>query len=148
MVALNPSRRFESSDDALGRRVGRDDGTTASVYVQSGQQTIADYSSGAVASSPTYTYVYASYIDEPVMCGGSGGLKYYHRNQQYSIVAVTGGGSVVDAVCLHHVRRANYDFKEMLDRLNKSECGSCVVDKNSRFTRKEVRTVPSNRPKR
>ncbi|WP_230777177.1 RHS repeat domain-containing protein, partial [Roseiconus lacunae] len=41
--------------DALGRRVGRDDGTTASVYVQCGQQTIADYTSGTAASSPTYT---------------------------------------------------------------------------------------------
>ncbi|PNY36503.1 hypothetical protein C2E31_12985, partial [Rhodopirellula baltica] len=69
--------------DALGRRVGRDDGTTATVFVQSGQQTIADYTSGAAASSPTYDYVYASYIDEPVMRSGSGGNRYYHRNQQY-----------------------------------------------------------------
>jgi hypothetical protein len=53
--------------DALGRRVYRDDGTTATVYVQSGQQTIADYTAGAAATSPIYTYVYASYIDEPVM---------------------------------------------------------------------------------
>ena len=81
--------------DALGRRVGRDDGTTATVYVQSGQQTIADYTSGAAPASPTYTYVYASYIDEPVMRGGTGGLRYYHRNQQYSINAITNGGGAV-----------------------------------------------------
>jgi RHS repeat-associated protein len=83
--------------DALGRRVGRDDGTANVVYFQDGQQTIADYPSGTAAGSPTYTYVYASYIDEPVMRGGSGGLRYYHRNQQYSITAVSdGGGSVVE----------------------------------------------------
>jgi RHS repeat-associated protein len=83
--------------DALGRRVGRDDGTTVSVYVQSGQQTIADYTSGTAAASPTYTYVYASYIDEPVMRSGSGGLRYYHRNQQYSVIALTGGsGSIME----------------------------------------------------
>ena len=83
--------------DALGRRVLRDDGTAATVYVQSGQQTIADYTAGAVPGSPTYTYVYASYIDEPVMRGGSGGLRYYHRNQQYSVIALTsGGGAVVE----------------------------------------------------
>ncbi len=83
--------------DALGRRVGRDDGTANVVYFQDGQQTIADYPSGTAASSSTYTYVYASYIDEPVVRGGSGGLRYYHRNQQYSITAVSdGGGAVVE----------------------------------------------------
>ncbi len=83
--------------DALLRRVGRDDGTTASVYVQNGQQTVADYTSGTAASSPTYTYVYASYIDEPVLRGGTGGLRYYHRGQQYSITALTNAsGTVVE----------------------------------------------------
>jgi hypothetical protein len=81
--------------DALGRRVLRDDGTTATVFVQSGQQTIADYTAGTAASSPTYTYVYASYIDEPVMRGCSGGLRYYHRNQQYSVIALTTGSGAV-----------------------------------------------------
>ena len=75
--------------DALGRRVARDDGTNNAVYVQVGQQTIADYVSGAAASSPTYTYYYASYIDEPVMRVGSSGNRYFHRNQQYSVVALT-----------------------------------------------------------
>jgi RHS repeat-associated protein len=83
--------------DALGRRVLRDDGTAATVYVQSDQQTIADYTAGTAATSPTYTYVYASYIDEPVMRSGSGNLVYLHRNQQYSIIALTnGGGSVTE----------------------------------------------------
>ncbi|WP_419188013.1 hypothetical protein [Stieleria bergensis] len=40
--------------DALGRRVYRDDGTAATVYVQNGQQTVVDYASGAAATSPTY----------------------------------------------------------------------------------------------
>jgi RHS repeat-associated protein len=81
--------------DALGRRVLRDDGTTATVFVQSGQQTIADYAAGTAASSPTYTYVYASYIDEPVMRSGSSGLRYYHRNQQYSVIALTNGSGTI-----------------------------------------------------
>jgi len=83
--------------DALGRRVGRDDGTTATVFVESGQQTIADYTSGTAATSPTYNYVYASYIDEPVMRAGTGGTRYYHRGQQYSVIAMTnGGGSITE----------------------------------------------------
>ena len=50
---------------ALGRRVFRDHGTTALVYVQAGQQTIADNTESSAPSSPTYCYVCASYIDEP-----------------------------------------------------------------------------------
>ena len=84
--------------DALGRRVSRDDGTTATIFVQSGQQTIADYTAGTAATSPTYTYVYASYIDErrPVMRGGTGGLRYFHRTQQFSVTALTNGGGSVE----------------------------------------------------
>ncbi len=81
--------------DALGRRVKRDDGTTATIFVQNGQQTIADYTSGTAATSPIYTYVYAAYIDEPVYRGGSGGTRYYHRNQQYSITALTNGSGTI-----------------------------------------------------
>ncbi len=75
--------------DALGRRVARTSNSTTTIYVQSGQQTIADYPSGAAPSSPTYTYYYASYIDEPVMRAGVGSLTYFHQNQQYSVVALT-----------------------------------------------------------
>lgn len=85
--------------DALGRRVYRHDGTTAMVYVQSGQQTIADYVAGTAATSPTYRYVYASYIDEPVLRYKPVGTEslYYHRNQQYSITALTNAsGTIVE----------------------------------------------------
>ena len=86
--------------DAMGRRVFRDDGTTATVYVQAGQQTIADYTAGTAgtaASSPTYRYVFASYIDEPVLRykpSASESL-YYHRNQQYSVVALTNASAAI-----------------------------------------------------
>jgi hypothetical protein len=74
--------------DALGRRVQRDDGTDETIFVQNGQQTFLDYESGAAANSPDYCYIYASYVDEPVMRIGhtGGGEHYYHRNQQYSII--------------------------------------------------------------
>ncbi|MFN8739199.1 MAG: RHS repeat domain-containing protein, partial [Pirellula sp.] len=78
--------------DALGRRVARTGTGGSVVYVQHDQQTIADYPVGGVASTPTYRYVYASYIDEPVVrkaAGTSGAIHYYHRNQQYSITAMT-----------------------------------------------------------
>jgi RHS repeat-associated protein len=78
--------------DALGRRVARTGTGGSVVYVQHDQQTIADYPVGGVASTPTYRYVYASYIDEPVVrkaAGTSGTIHYYHRNQQYSITAMT-----------------------------------------------------------
>jgi RHS repeat-associated protein len=50
------------------------------------------FSAPLFASTPTNRYVYASYIDEPVVrkaAGTSGTIHYYHRNQQYSITAMT-----------------------------------------------------------
>ncbi len=85
--------------DALGRRVARTSGSSTTVYVQAGQQTIADYASGAAPASSTYRYVYASYIDEPVMrwTTSSSTPVYYHRNQQYSVTALTdASGSVLE----------------------------------------------------
>ncbi len=84
--------------DALGRRVARTEGSTAVVYFQADQQTIADYPRGGSASTATYRYVFASYIDEPVVrktTGTTGTVLYYHRNQQYSILALTDSSGAV-----------------------------------------------------
>jgi RHS repeat-associated protein len=78
--------------DALGRRVARSGTGGSVVYVQMDQQTIADYPVGGAATTPTVRYVYASYIDEPVVrktAGTGGTLVYFHRNHQYSVTAVT-----------------------------------------------------------
>ena len=84
--------------DALGRRVGRTHESKTTVFVQSGQQTIADYDLGTPSGSPVFTYTYGQYIDEPVTRhANDGSVRYYHRNQQYSITAITnGGGSIVE----------------------------------------------------
>ncbi len=84
--------------DALGRRVARTEGTPAVVYSRADQQTIADYPRGGAASTATYRHVFASYIGEPVVrrtTGTSGTVLYYHRNQQYSIYAVTDSSGTV-----------------------------------------------------
>jgi RHS repeat-associated protein len=78
--------------DALGRRVARSGTGGSVVYVQMEQQTIADYPVGGAATTPTFRYVYASYIDEPVVrktAGTGGKLVCFHRNHQYSVTAVT-----------------------------------------------------------
>jgi RHS repeat-associated protein len=78
--------------DSLGRRVARSGTGGSVVYVQMDQQTIADYPVGGAATTPTFRYVYASYIDEPVVrktAGTGGTLVYFHRNQQYSVTAIT-----------------------------------------------------------
>jgi RHS repeat-associated protein len=62
------------------------------VFVQMDQQTIADYPVGGAATTPTFRYVYASYIDEPVVRKGptsTSTVHFYHRNHQYSVTAVT-----------------------------------------------------------
>ena len=86
--------------DALGRRVARSGTGGSVVYVQMDQQTIADYPVGGAATTPTFRYVYASYIDEPVVrktAGTGGTLVYFHRNHQYSITALTtSAGSIAE----------------------------------------------------
>ncbi|AMV32618.1 tRNA nuclease WapA precursor [Pirellula sp. SH-Sr6A] len=99
-VDNNGSNDVTFQYDALGRRVARQGTSGSFVYVQHDQQTIADYGYGDAPSSPTHRYVYASYIDEPVVrkaAGTSGTIHYYHRNQQYSITAITtSSGSVAE----------------------------------------------------
>ena len=77
--------------DALGRRVARTASNATTVFVQVDQQTICDYVSGAAPASSTYRYLYASYIDEPIVrvTTSNSETTWYHRNQQYSIVACT-----------------------------------------------------------
>ncbi len=96
-VGSNGSVEASHQYDALGRRVARTAGGSTTVYVQVGQQTIADYAAGAVSTSSTYRYVYANYIDEPVMRWQTSNstLLYYHRNQQYSVTAVTNSAGEV-----------------------------------------------------
>ncbi|MBN8605154.1 MAG: RHS repeat-associated core domain-containing protein, partial [Planctomycetes bacterium] len=77
--------------DALGRRVARTASGSTTVFVQVDQQTICDYASGAAPASSTYRYLYGSYIDEPIVriATSNSETTWYHRNQQYSIVACT-----------------------------------------------------------
>ena len=91
-VNADSSVDMEYKYDALGRRVARVGSSGSLVYVQADQQTIADYGVGDAPSLPLYRYVYASYVDEPVVrkeVGTSGTVHYFHRNQQYSIYALT-----------------------------------------------------------
>jgi len=87
--------------DALGRRVYHldHDLNKTTIFVQFGQQTICDYVGGASPASSTYRYLYASYIDEPVMRWETAEDEavYCHRNQQYSIIALTDdAGAIVE----------------------------------------------------
>ena len=78
--------------DALGRRVARTGTGNSMVFVQMDQQTIADYPVGGAATTPTFRYVYASYIDEPVVRKGptsTSTVHFYHRNHQHSVTAIT-----------------------------------------------------------
>jgi RHS repeat-associated protein len=93
----NPGDEATFEYDALGRRVRKNNGTTNTVYILAGQLVVGEYASGAVPASPSETFVYASYIDEPIFKRGTGGDVYYSRNQQYSITALTDStGNVVE----------------------------------------------------
>ncbi|MBU6239865.1 MAG: hypothetical protein KGQ51_18770 [Planctomycetes bacterium] len=78
--------------DALVRRVARSGTGGSVVFVHMDQHTIADYPVGGAATTPTFRYVYASYIDEPVVRKGptsTSTVHFYHRNLQYSGTAIT-----------------------------------------------------------
>jgi len=85
----NPGDDVLYEYDALGRRIRKNNGTTNTVFVLAGWQVIAEYASGASPASPSEQYIYASYIDEPILKTGTGGSVYYSRNRQYSITCLT-----------------------------------------------------------
>ncbi|MFN9436006.1 MAG: RHS repeat domain-containing protein [Planctomycetota bacterium] len=91
-LAANGTADVKFHYDALGRRVARTGTGGSVVFVQMDQQTIADYPVGGAATTPTFRYVYASYIDEPVVRKGptsTSTVHFYHRNHQYSVTAIT-----------------------------------------------------------
>src|SRR5690606_36035254 len=66
-TAVTGSTTVSHKYDALGRRVARTEGANTTIYAQSGQQTVCDYVAGAAPTASTYRYLFASYIDEPVV---------------------------------------------------------------------------------
>ncbi len=99
--------------DALGRRVSKtvpdgEGGSVTTVFVGTIQeleysphamQVAAEYVADAAAGSPERKFIYAEYIDEPVMMvdetalgstgAGSEEAYYYHQNSLYSVAAMT-----------------------------------------------------------
>ncbi len=106
--------------DALGRRVSKTvpdgEGSATIVFVGTIQelkysphatQVVAEYVADAVPASPERKFVYATYIDEPVMMvdetvlgstgAGSEEPYYYHQNSLYSVAVVSdASGTVVE----------------------------------------------------
>ncbi|MDZ7617293.1 MAG: RHS repeat-associated core domain-containing protein [Patescibacteria group bacterium] len=100
--------------DALGRRVSKTvpdgEASVTTVFVGTIQaleysphavQVLAEYPADALAASPVRKFVYAEYIDEPVMMLSTNGATttpyYYHQNSLYSVAALTDvSGTVVE----------------------------------------------------
>jgi RHS repeat-associated protein len=80
--------------DALGRRVSKTVGANTTVFISDGMQELAEYVNGTFSQS----YVYGSYIDEPLLKIDNAGNKiYYHANNLFSIAALTdNAGTVVE----------------------------------------------------
>jgi RHS repeat-associated protein len=91
--------------DALGRRISKRVNNLTTVFVSDGLQEIAEYEKNGNGNAPlklARTYVYGSYIDEPLLMVNDGVSYYYHTNNLYSIAALTNAAGVV-------VERYTYD---------------------------------------
>ncbi|MEK7857186.1 MAG: RHS repeat-associated core domain-containing protein [Acidobacteriota bacterium] len=88
--------------DATGRRVSKNFGGLTTIYVSAGLQEIAEYENGAASASPLRSYVFGSYIDEPVMMVVGTEKYFYHSNNLYSVAAITNAAGAV-------VERYRYD---------------------------------------
>ncbi|MDZ7620186.1 MAG: RHS repeat-associated core domain-containing protein, partial [Patescibacteria group bacterium] len=97
--------------DARGRRVSKTvpdgEGSVTTVFVYLGNQVVSEYAADALPASPERKFVYATYIDEPVVmidrtamgtvAAGTDELLFYHCNSLYSVAAVTdAAGTVVE----------------------------------------------------
>ncbi len=100
--------------DARGRRVSKTvpdgEASVTTVFVGTIQslahsphamQVLAEYAADAVPASPERKFVYAEYIDEPIMMLATNGAAttpyYYHQNSLYSVAALTDAtGAVVE----------------------------------------------------
>ena len=83
--------------DALGRRVIVSIGNETSVMVCPDGQLIAVYALAATTSAPAKTFIYGSYVDEPLMQVSGQEKFYFSRNQQYSITGATNAaGQIVE----------------------------------------------------
>lgn len=84
--------------DAFGRRLAKTTAEKTTVFVYDGQQVVAEYENGWLARS----YIYGSYVDEPLALVSEQGLLFYTANHLYSVAALTD----IDG---HVVERYRYD---------------------------------------
>lgn len=79
--------------DALGRRVGKNVGGTATWYYYAGQQIVEEHNG---ADAVTAFYTYGDYVDEPLtMDRPSGTRYYYHANRLYSTYLLTDSSGAI-----------------------------------------------------
>jgi len=89
-TAGTPSVNAAYAYDALGRRVSKSSGNTVTVFVHSNYQIATEYKSvNGGAFTEHQSFVYATYIDDPIALISTNGTYFYHSNQQYSIAAIT-----------------------------------------------------------
>jgi len=89
-TAGTPSVNAAYAYDALGRRVSKSSGNTITVFVHSNYQIATEYKSiNGGAFTEIQSFVYATYIDDPIALTSTIGTYFYHSNQQFSIAAIT-----------------------------------------------------------
>jgi RHS repeat-associated protein len=120
--------------DALGRRVSKTVGGNTTVFVSDGMQEIAEYVNGAFSQS----YVYGSYIDEPLAkyTSGTNPPLYYHASNLYSIAALTdNAGNVVERYRYDPYGKATILAPDSMTVRPNSLCGNDRTHQGLRYDR-------------
>ena len=88
--AGTPTVNASYSYDALGRRVSKTANNSTTIYVSAGYQIVTEYKSiGNSPFSEVQSFIYATYIDDPIALINTNDTYFYHSNQQFSIGAIT-----------------------------------------------------------
>ena len=116
--------------DASGRRIYKTVGSTTTVFVCQGQQVLCEYDSSSATTSPSRTYVYGNYIDEPVYTIDDSDVgHYYHQNRQFNVIGMTNSSGAIVQLTAYttYGEASHYDSLGVLQ-------SSTIVDQPYEFT--------------
>ena len=80
---------FSYAYDALGRRVYKEGNGNTTVFVNNSRNQVVSEYENLVDTNSERVFVYATYVDDPILIEEDSSIYYYHSNRQFSVSALT-----------------------------------------------------------